>query len=90
MAEDYKRKLVNYFKKNLRKGYTGEALHWALVNQGYSRILIESAYEVAIKELAQEAPVVKEKPKISYTLVDEYDQPVKIRKKPWWKRLFKQ
>lgn len=88
MAEDYKRRLINYFKKNLRKGYTEESLKWALVNQGYSRILIQNAFDIATRELAQEAPIVKEKPKISYTLVDEHDRPVSI-KKPWWKKLFK-
>ena len=88
MAEDYKRRLINYFKKNLRKGYTEESLKWALVNQGYSRILIQNAFDIATRELAQDAPIVKEKPKISYTLVDEHDRPVSI-KKPWWKKLFK-
>ena len=29
----------------------------------------------------------EEKPTIKYEIIDEYDQPVKI-KKSWWKRLF--
>jgi len=87
MAEDYKRRLINYFKKNLRKGYTSEALKWALINQGYSRVIIDSALETATKELADEAPVIKEKPVIKHLLIDESGRQFKI-KKSWWKRLF--
>ena len=85
--ETYKRKLVNYFKKNLIKGYTSDSLKFALIDQGYSRTAVETALEQANKELARKAPVLKEKPTIKYEIIDEYDQPVKI-KKSWWKRLF--
>lgn len=87
MAIDYKKNLVVYLKKNLKKGYTLDALKWALVNQGYSRVAIEEAIFQANKELAASAPVLKEKPVIKYEIVDEYDQPV-IIKKSWWKRIF--
>ena len=87
MTEDYKRRLINYFKKNLKKGYTEEALKWALINQGYSRVIIDSALEIATKELAQEAPVIKEKPVINHVIIDESGKQFKI-KKPWWKRMF--
>ncbi len=85
--ETYKRKLVNYFKKNIAKGYTTDSLKFALIDQGYSRTAVETALEQANKELARRAPVLKEKPIIKYEIIDEYDQPVKI-KKSWWKRLF--
>jgi hypothetical protein len=39
---------------------------------------------MAHKELADEAPVLKEKPTISYEVLDENDKPVEV-KKPWWK-----
>ena len=87
MVEDYKSKLVNYFKKNLIKGYTPDSLRFALMSQGYSRTAVETALEQANVELAKKAPVLKEKPKIRYEIIDEYDKPVQI-KKPWWKRLF--
>ncbi len=87
MAENYKRQIIDYFKKNLTKGYTSETLKWALVNQGYSRVVVEDAIEQATKELAEKAPVLKEKPVIKYEIVDEYDNPIEI-KKPWWKRIF--
>jgi len=83
---DYKRKIVDYFKRNLAKGYTVDSLKWALIDQGYSRAIIELALNQANKELAEKAPVLKEKPVIKYEIIDEYDQPVTI-KKSWWKRL---
>jgi len=87
MAENYKRQIIDYFKKNLAKGYTSETLKWALINQGYSRVVVETAIEQANKELAEKAPVLKEKPVIKYEIVDEYDNPIEI-KKSWWKRIF--
>ncbi len=82
------RNLVEYFKKNLKKGYTLDSLKYALLNQGYSRAIVERAVNETTKELAQKAPVLKTKPVIKYEIVDEYDNPVEI-KKPWWKKLFK-
>ena len=86
-SEEYKSRLVEYFKKNLKKGYTEESLKWALINQGYSRSMIDSALERTHKELAEEAPILKEKPVIKYELLDENNRPISIRK-PWWKRIF--
>lgn len=84
---DYKTKLVEYFKKNLRKNYPFETLKWALIKQGYSRTEVQVALEKATKELAEKAPIIKEKPKISYEILDENNKPI-IIKKPWWKRIF--
>ena len=86
-AENYKRTLVDYIKKNLKKGYTEDSLRWALIRQSYSRILVENSLRQANKELAKKAPVLKEKPKIVYEIFDEENNPVKI-KKSWWKRIF--
>jgi hypothetical protein len=87
MSKNPKKNLVEYIKKNLKKGYTLEALKWALINQGYSRVAIDVAIIDVNKELAAKAPVLKEKPVIKYEIMDEYDQPIVI-KKPWWKKLF--
>lgn len=87
MSEGYITKLVEYFKKNLKKGYTADTLKFALINQGYSRVAVEDALERATKELAEKAPVLKEKPKIRYEIIDEENRPVKI-KKSFLKRLF--
>jgi len=86
-TSDYKKKIVDYLKKNLRKGYTTESLKWALVGQGYSRSLIDEAIVQTNKELAEEAPVLKEKPVINYQVTDLEDNPIGV-KKPWWKRIF--
>ncbi len=87
MGEDYKRKLIDYFKKNLKKGYTPDSLKWALIGQGYSRTLVELSLERANKELSEKAPVLKEKPIIKYEIIGENNKPIKI-KRPWWRKLF--
>ncbi len=84
--EEYRKRIVNYLKKNLTKGYTLESLKWALVNQGYSRAIVEKAIKQTNEELAKEAPVLKEKPKINYQLLDEYDKPVTFQKS-FWRRI---
>lgn len=87
MLVDSKKKLIEYFKKNIAKGYTIESLKIALAKQGYSSALIERAIEDFNKELAKKAPVVKEKPRIKYQIIDEHDNPVTI-KKTWLEKLF--
>ena len=62
-------KLVDYFKKNLKKSYTPESLKWALINQGYSKTAIERALRMANKQLAEEAPILEEKPVIKYEII---------------------
>ena len=83
---DYKRKIINYLKKNLSKGYTPDSLKWALIDQGYSRAVVEKAIEQTNKELAEKAPILKEKPKIKYEIIDENNQPITI-KKSFWKKI---
>lgn len=87
MAE-YVDKLKEYIKRNLKKGYTQESLKWALINQGYTRSIVERALDQVNSELAQKAPVLKSKPIIKYEIIDEHDRPITI-KKSWWKKVFK-
>ena len=87
-ANEHLRRLVDYLKKNLSKWYTVDSLKWALVNQGYSRTEVYRAIEMAHQELAQEAPILKEKPTIKYEILDEENKPVEVEKKSFWKRLF--
>ncbi len=84
---NYRKKIVDYLKKNLKKGYTIESLRWALIGQGYSRTSVERAVEELNKELARKAPILKEEPVIKYEIVDEKDRPIKI-KKSFLKRIF--
>lgn len=83
---DYKRKLVDYCKRNLSKGYTPETLRWALIGQGYIKTSVENALDQAQKELAEKAPILKDKPVIKYEVLDEHDNPV-IIKKSFWKKV---
>ena len=81
--------LKEYFKKNLKKGYTADSLKWALINQGYSKIIVEKALEEANKEMSEKAPIIKEKPRIKYQLYDQNNNPIKvkkIKKRPAWKK----
>lgn len=80
---EFIRQLVDYFKKNLPKGYTPDALKFALLRQGYSRTMVDKALRMANEEMAASAPVIKEEPKIIYEV--EKVEPVK---KSWFKRLF--
>ncbi|HLC77911.1 MAG TPA: hypothetical protein VJH92_02195 [Candidatus Nanoarchaeia archaeon] len=82
---EYKEKLVEYFKKNLNKGYTEDSLKFALIKQGYSRVVVEEALRDVHLDLASKAPVLADKPEIKYEVLDENDNVVK---RPWWKKLF--
>ena len=81
----YRKKLVEYIKKNLRKGYPIETLKIALINQNYSRTTVEEAVIQATKEMASEAPTLKEKPIIEHEVI--VDEPI-LEKKSFWKKLF--
>lgn len=86
---DYKKQLVDYFKKNISsKKYDGETLKIALYHQGYSRVAVDQAYEVAIKEMAQKAPVLREKPIIRHEIYDMNDNPIHIEPMGFWERFW--
>ncbi len=85
MEGSYKRRIIDYLKKNAKKGYPVQTLKYALINQGYLRPMVDEAIEQAIKEMAREAPVLKDKPQIEHEVVVD-DTPVQV-KKSWWRRL---
>jgi len=76
--------LISYIRRNLKKGYTKESLRWALVNQGYSKMEVERAINRVDRQLANEAPILKTKPEITYEIVE----PKIIEKKKGWKKWF--
>ena len=80
----YRKKLTEYFKRNLKKKYPVDTLRIALMNQGYSRATVDEAAKEAIKELAAEAPILKDNPEIEHEVVTE--EPV-IEKKSFWKKI---
>lgn len=80
---DHVQQLADYLKKNLSKGYTIDSLKFSLINQGYSRISIAKAIELSNQQLAETAPIMKEKPQIIYKSYPE------IEEKPgFFKRIF--
>jgi hypothetical protein len=87
MPRDSKRNLVEYFKKNMKKGYDLESLKWALIKQGYSRSLVEDAMEIAKNEISLTAPKSKDRPEITHEIIDP-DSVVVEPKRSFWKRLF--
>jgi hypothetical protein len=86
MEGTYKKKIIEYLKKNMRKGYPVITLKFALINQGYLRTMVDESIEQAIKEMAKEAPVLKDKPKIEREVIAE--EPAVEKKKSWLRRLF--
>ena len=85
--EGQRKSIIEYLRRNIKKGYTIESLRWALIGQGYSRAFVEASIDELNKELARKAPILKEGPIIKYEIVDENNEPI-VFKKPWWKRIF--
>ncbi len=86
----YMSELVDYIRKNLKKGYTKESLKWALVNQGYSVLEVQKAIKKADEQLANQAPILKTKPIIKYEIIEpkRYTSSSIKTKKSFWKKLF--
>lgn len=84
MVDTYKTKLVEYLKKNMKKGYPIDTLKIALINQGYVRTMVEAAAKIAVEEMAKEAPVLENKPEIKSEVVIE--EPI-VEKKSFWKKI---
>lgn len=80
----YRARLVEYAKRNLRKGYPVDTLRIALINQGYMRTMVDESLKEAIKQMALDAPVIKEKPQIEHEVITE--EPV-VEKKSFWKKI---
>ena len=85
VENSYKRKLVEYIKKNMKKNYNVETLRIALINQGYVRPTVDEAIKIAVNEMAKEAPILKEKPRIEHEIITE--DPLVIEKKSFWKKI---
>lgn len=68
---EQRKRLAEYFKKNLAKGYTQDTLKWALISQGYSITIVNRAIEKANKELAESAPKLEKKIEIKNELISE-------------------
>lgn len=80
---DYIQQLADYIKKNLSKGYTVDALKWALINQGHSRTEVDRSISLANEQLALQAPKMIEKPVINIETIP----PVEMEKKGFFSRV---
>jgi hypothetical protein len=80
------RQLVDYIKKNLSKNYTIDSLRFSLMAQGYSRLSVNEAIDIANKELATEVPPIREKPEIIHRIMEETEEE---RKPTGLKKFFK-
>ncbi|MBS3070698.1 hypothetical protein J4407_00145 [Candidatus Pacearchaeota archaeon] len=77
----YRKKLVDYLRRNLSKGYNADSLKWALVSQGYTRTDVDRAIIEVQKELEETSKkniADKEKPKITYEIYDKNNNPIRI------------
>ena len=84
---DYKHQLVDYFIRNLSsKKYGADSLKFALINQGYSRVAVSAAYDEAVKQMAEKAPVLKEKPVIKHEVYDMEDNRIDIEPMSRWEK----
>ena len=79
--------LVEYVKKNLKKGYTKESLKWALIKQGHSRLEVEKAITQVDAELAHQAPILKTKPEITLEVIEPRN--AVVEKKSFWKKILR-
>lgn len=84
--ENYIQELVDYVKKNLKKGYTVDSLRWALISQGHSKIEVERAIKRVDESLSAEAPIMKTSPEIKYEVIEP--KGAIIQKKSLWRRIF--
>ncbi|MEM7825913.1 MAG: hypothetical protein QW412_03595 [Candidatus Aenigmatarchaeota archaeon] len=86
--EDYLPQLIEYLRKNIKKGYKIDQLKWILINQGNSRVLVEKAIEIVEKEFPKFA--VKKEPEV--TPQQKIEQPkieiIKEKKKGFYSKLF--
>jgi hypothetical protein len=91
--EDYIKETIDYFKKNMGKGYDIESLKWSLINQGKSRVVVDKAVEMIKKEQAQQNEIraMQSKPsqsQIIQTLDEGPEMPEQPKKKGFFSRIF--
>jgi hypothetical protein len=89
MESNSKLKVIEYLKKNIKKGYPIETLRIALINQNYSRTLIDEAIKEVVNQMAKEVPIIKDKPLIEHEIIIEDNKEKVIKEKGFFSRLIK-
>lgn len=84
---NYLQNLIDYAKRNIKKGYAIDSLRWALINQGHSRIEVDKALAAAQSEASREMVASRPKSELSpapAVSIDVQPEP----KQPFWKKFF--
>ena len=85
--ESHNKKLVDYLKSNVKKGYSLDSLKWALINQKHSRMEVEKAYNLAKREIEQEQSILRARAALEN--VPKVEMPsVEPEPKSFWRRFF--
>ena len=83
----YRAKLVEYVKRNLKKGYPSDTLRIALIKQGYMRSMVDEAIIEATNQMALEVPIIKEKPQIDHEIIPAEGEIAVTVKKSFWEKI---
>ncbi len=86
------RTILEYFEKNLKKGYKIDALKYVLLNQGYSKVEIAEAIKIIEEKTKKEKEEVKkeEERKLKMQIQEDLKQVNEQQKKGFWGRFFGQ
>lgn len=80
--------LIEYFQRNLKKGYKVDSLKWALINQGHSRTEIDRAVKYVLDmqeaQKAKKAEEEKPEPPKVETIPEEEEKSSWRRFKDWF------
>lgn len=86
------RTILDYFEKNLKKGYKMDDLKFMLISQGYPKVDVDEAVKIIIEKNKQQAEIEKPKIKVINPVRQiEYSsdmQAVNEKKKGLWDKLF--
>src|SRR3989344_2115147 len=79
--------LADHIKRNLRKGYTLDAMRYSLIGQGYSRMSVDQAINLANEQLSMQAPPLREKPQIIHKILDDGTEKIMQPQKSFWQKV---
>ncbi len=84
------RTILDYFEKNLKKGYKVDALKYVLLNQGYSKVEVAEAIKILEEKSKKEQEAVKkeEERRLKMQVQEEVKQVTQQQKKGFFRRLF--
>jgi uncharacterized protein Smg (DUF494 family) len=89
-ATPHLRTLLDYFEKNLKKGYKIDALRYVLLNQGYSKTEIGEAIKIIEEKTKKDQEAIKreEERRLRMQVQEEVNQVTQQQKKGFFGRLF--